>query len=382
MSLRKKITDAKRIVFKLGTNTLTNKEGDIALSRIYSFIEAISELRKEGREIIIVTSGAVGMGAKILNNIEGFDPVSVKQACAAVGQGKLMHFYEEALEKFNIITAQILLTADDFGNRKKYLSLRNTLNTLLELGVIPIINENDTVSTSELECFKENDIEVCFGDNDKLSAIVTSKLDADLLVILSDIDGLYDDDPRVNKNAKIIPVIEEITPDIESLGFEASKGGRGGMKTKIEAAKVVMHSGSMLLITNGKEIGIINRVFKGEEVGTLFLPVENLSGRKKWIAYATNINSHVKVNAGAKKALIEQKSSLMPIGIIEITNLFKKGDVISILDENGKEFAKGMTNYSSKECSMVIGKNSEEIEKILGFKNYDTVITRDNIVIL
>ena len=382
MTFRKNIKDAKRIVFKLGTSTLTNKDGNIALSRIYSFIESISDLKKDGKEIIIVTSGAVGMGAKFLANTEKFDPISVKQACAAVGQGKLMHFYEEALEKFNITTAQILLTADDFTNRKKYLSLRNTLNTLLELGVIPIINENDTVSTKELECYKENDVKVCFSDNDKLSALVTSKLDADLLVILSDIDGLYDDDPRINENAKIISIIKELTPEIEALGFEASKGGRGGMKTKLEAAKVVMHSGGMTLIANGKEVGIINKIFKGEEVGTLFLPVENLSGRKKWIAYATNINSHIKVNEYAEKALIENKSSLMPIGIIEIINSFKKGEVIGILDKNGKEFAKGMTNYSSIECKLVIGKHSEEIEKILGFKNYDTVITRDNIVIL
>lgn len=386
MTFRKNVKNSKRIVFKFGTNTITNKDGSIALSRIYSLLESISDLKKEGKEIIIVTSGAVGMGASILElnkqSSEKSDPISIKQACAAVGQGKLMHFYEEALEKFNIKTAQILLTTDDFANRKKYLSLRNTLNALLEFDVIPIINENDTVSTSELECYKENDVEVCFGDNDKLSALVTSKLDADLLVILSDIDGLYDDDPRINKNAKIISLVKEIDSKIEALGFEASKGGRGGMKTKIDAAKVVMHSGGMTLIANGQEPGIINKIFNKEEVGTLFLPVENLSGRKKWIAYATNINSYVKVNDGAKKALIEKKASLMPIGIIEIINSFKKGDVIGILDRDGKEFSKGITNYSSKECELVIGKNSDEIEKILGFRNYDTVITRDNIVIL
>lgn len=382
MTFRKKIKKAKRIVFKLGTNTLTNKDGYLALSRIYSFFESISDLKKEGKEIIIVTSGAVGMGAKALKNTEKFDPVSLKQACAAVGQGKLIHFYGEALEKFNITTAQILLTVDDFANRKKYLSLRNTLNTLLELNVIPIINENDTVSTSEHKYYKENDIEICFSDNDKLSALVTSKLDADLLVILSDVNGLYDDDPRINKDAKLISVIKELTPEIESLGFEASNGGRGGMKTKLEAAKVVMHSGGITLIANGKEVGIINRIFNGEEVGTLFLPVESLSGRKKWIAYASNINSYIKVNEFAKKALIEKKSSLMPIGIVEIINSFKKGDVIGILDKNGKEFARGMTNYASNECKQVIGKHSDEIEKILGLKNYDTVITRDNIVIL
>ena len=382
MEHRKNIKNAKRIVFKLGTNTIANKDGSIALSRIYSFIESLAELKKQGKEIIIVTSGAVGMGAKYLKNTEKIDPISLKQACAAVGQCKLMHFYEDAFEKFNITSAQILLTSDDFSKRKKYLSMRNTLNTLLELGVIPIINENDTVSTSELECYKENDIEICFGDNDKLSALVTSKLDADLLVILSDVDGLYNGDPRSDKTAEIISLVEDITPEIEALGFSASKGGRGGMKTKLEAAKVVMHSGGMTLIANGTKLDTIERIFKGEELGTLFLPIENLSGRKKWIAYASNINSYIKVNDGAKKALIEKKASLMPIGIMEIINDFKKGEVIGILDATGKEFAKGLTNYSTDECQLVIGKNSEEIEKILGFKNYDTVITRDNIVIL
>ena len=382
MSNRKNIKDAKRIVFKLGTNTIANKDGSVALSRIYSFIESLAELKKQGREIIIVTSGAVGMGAKYLKNTDKVDPISLKQACAAVGQCKLMHFYEDAFEKFDITSAQVLLTADDFSKRKKYLSMRNTLNTLLELGVIPIINENDTVSTNELECYKENDVEVCFGDNDKLSALVASKLDADLLVILSDVDGLYDGDPRSDEFAKVISLVEEITPEIESLGFSASKGGRGGMKTKLEAAQVVMHSGGMTLIANGKKLDTIEKIFKGEEVGTLFLPVENLSGRKKWIAYASNINSYIKVNEGAKKALIEKKASLMPIGILEIINTFKKGEVIGILDSTGKEFAKGLTNYSTNECNLVIGKNSEEIEKILGFKNYDTVVTRDNIVIL
>ncbi|HSA06359.1 MAG TPA: glutamate 5-kinase [Candidatus Gastranaerophilales bacterium] len=379
---RENIKNSKRIVFKLGTNIITNECGNIALSRVYSLIESIAKLKEENKEIILVTSGAVGMGAKILGNPRNHDPISLKQACAAVGQGRLMQFYEEALEKFNIKTAQILLTADDFSKRKKYLSVRNTLNTLLALDVIPIINENDVISTSELECYKEDNVAVCFGDNDKLSALVASKLDADILVILSDVDGLYNGNPKVEKNLKMISIVEEITPEIESFCFSASKGGRGGMKTKIEAAKIAAHSGSMVVIANGKDANIIKKIFNSEDVGTLFLSVEQLSGRKKWIAFATNISSYIMVNEGAKKALIEKKASLMPIGIIQIKNSFKKGDVIGIIDENNQEFAKGITNYSSKECKNVIGKNSEEIEKILGFKNYDTVITRDNIVIL
>ncbi len=382
MSNRNKIKDLKRIVLKFGTNIITNSAGKIALSRIYSLMESIAELKSQSREIILVTSGAVGMGAKILGNSKNHDPISIKQAHAAVGQGRLMQFYAEAFEKFNITTAQLLLTAEDFSARKKYLSLRNTLNTLLEMDVVPIINENDVVSTNELECYRENGVTVCFGDNDKLSALVAGKLDADILVMLSDVGGLYTANPRTNKDSQLIPLVRDITPEIEAYCQEASHGGRGGMRTKIEAAKIVVHSGSMVIIASGKDPGIIRKIFNGEEAGTLFLPVENLSGRKKWIAFATNISSSIKVNEGAKKALMSKKASLMPIGIIEIRNSFKKGDVISILDEQDREFARGMTNYSSTECRKVIGKNSEEVEHILGFKNYDTVVTRDNIVIL
>lgn len=382
MTDRNKIKKAQRIVIKLGTSTLTNDSGGIAIARMYSFVESIIKLKKENKEIIIVSSGAVEIGKTVLENTEKIDPVSLKQACASVGQSQLMHFYREAFDKFNVMPAQILLTAEDFSNRQKYLSLRNTLNTLLDLDVVPIINENDAISANEVECYKEKGIIVCFGDNDKLSALVTSKLDADLLIILSDIDGFYNDDPRKNKNATVFPFIKEITPEIEALGFEASKGGRGGMKTKLEAAKIVTHSGGMVLIVNGHNLEIIDDVFDGKKVGTLFLPVEQLSSKKQWIAYATNVKSFIKVNDGAKTALVDNKASLMPVGIIEVKNSFKKGDVVSILDKDGQEFARGMTNYESRKCRRVIGKHSDEIEKIIGFKNYDTVIARDNIVIL
>ncbi|NLF83112.1 MAG: glutamate 5-kinase [Candidatus Gastranaerophilales bacterium] len=382
MNEREKIKNLKRIVFKLGTNIITGDNGNIALSRVYALLEAIAELKTKGREIILVTSGAVGMGKKVLPNSGNHDPISLKQAYAAVGQGHLMRFYEEAFEKFGIKIAQILLTADDFSVRRKYLSLRNALNTLIELGVIPIINENDVISTSELESYKEYGVEVCFGDNDKLSAIVASKLDADVLVILSDVDGLYDGNPKIVKDAKLLSIIKEITPEIESFCSTASEGGRGGMKTKIAAAKIATHSGCVAIIANGNARDVVRRIFSGEEIGTIFLPVEQLSGRKKWIAFATNIGSYIKVNSGAKKALIEKKASLMPVGIIEIKNSFKKGDVVGIIDEQDVEFARGMVNYSSAECKKVIGMHSDEIEQIFGFKNYDTVITRDNIVIL
>ncbi len=378
----KNLQKSKRIVIKFGTNVLTNSDGNLALSRIYSFIEDIAQLKKQGKEIIIVTSGAVGLGAKKLKLGESPNLVSIKQACAAVGQSKLMYFYEDGFDKFDIVTAQILLTEDDFSIRERYLSLRDTLGTLLELGVIPIINQNDTVSTNELRGYKENDVKVCFGDNDKLSALVTSELDADLLIILSDIDGLFDKDPRKEPDAKLITEVSEITAEIEALGFEASKKGRGGMKTKLEAAKVVSRSGNYMIITNGKKPEAIKNVFSDNFVGTIFLPVENLSGKKRWIAYATNILGAVKVNSGAKKALIENFSGLLPAGITEIQNEFNRGDVISILDQNGKEFARGIANYSSEECEKLIGEHSDNIEKILGYKNYDNIVGRDNIVLV
>ncbi len=376
------LKNANRIVFKIGTNVLASNKGNLSLSTIYSFIEDVAELHAQGKEVIIVSSGAIGIGKKKLKIDSSADMVSLKQACAAVGQGHLMYIYEEGFDKFDIITAQVLLTEDDFSQRQRYLSLRNTLNELLKLKVIPIINQNDTVSTSEIEEYKHNNVKVCFGDNDKLSALVASKLDADLMVILSDIDGLFDKNPKTNADAKLIPLVKEISPEIEALGFEASQNGRGGMKTKLEAANVVTHSGNYAVIVNGERSHVINKMFGGNFYGTLFLPVENLSGKKRWIAYATNITGSIKVNNGAKKALVEDFSSLLSIGIAGVVNFFQSGDVISIVDENDEEFARGIVNYSSEECLKIMGKHSDEIETILGYKNYDTVVSRDNIALL
>ncbi len=378
---RKTITQANRIIIKFGTNILTNEEGEVSLPRVYSFIEDVSNLKKSGKEVILVTSGAVGLGKKKLG-IESTDATAMKQACAAIGQSKLMSIYESAFEQYDLIVAQILLTEDDFSQRKKYLSLRTTLNKLLELNVIPIINQNDTVSTIELDelyC----DMQVCFSDNDKLSALVASELDADLLVILSDIDGLFDSNPKTNSNAKIIPVVEQVTQEILDYGESASAGGRGGMKTKLEAARLVTRSGGTVLVANGKTPSIINQIFSGKEIGTIFLPNdEMLSGKKRWIGYATNILGKLIVNYGAKKAILEKDSSLLPIGVVGVINEFKKGEVVSIVDENEKEIARGIVNYKSQDCKKIAGAHSDDIGKLLGYKNYDAIITRDNITIL
>ena len=378
---RKEFVKAKRIVIKLGTNILRHDEGNVSLPRIYSFIEDISSLVNAGKEVILVTSGAVGLGKKRLG-LEGTTGTALKQACAAIGQSKLMKIYESGFDTYNLVAAQILLTEDDFSLRKRYLSLRTTLNKLLELGAIPIINQNDTVSTIEVDEMYEH-MQVCFSDNDKLSALVASELDADLLLILSDVDGLYDKNPKENPDAKIINVVEEVSDEILSLGTDASAGGRGGMRTKLKAARLVTRFGGKVLIANGKIPFVIKKVFAGENIGTMFLPqTEGLSDKKRWIGYATNIIGKITVNSGAKKALVEKEKSLLPIGVTEITNEFKKGDVVSILDEDGNEFARGITNYDSEACCKVIGCHSDDIIKILGFKTYDAIITRDNITIL
>ena len=343
------INDAKRIVFKFGTNVLRNDEGEISLSRIYSFIEDISKLHKQGKEIIIVTSGAVGLGAKRLN-VNSSDGLSVKQACAAVGQCQLMSIYEDGFNKYSINTAQILLTEDDFSNRIKYLSLNNVLNTLLDLKVVPVINQNDTVSTAELSESGNPLYGVSFSDNDKLSALVASKLDADLLVILSDINGLYTDNPKENPDAELISEVKSVTTEIEKFARSASKGGRGGMKTKLEAAKVVTHSGGYVKIANGKEPQIIRRLFSFEQLGTTFFPSEVFSQKRRWIAYATNITGQIIVNIGAKNAVVDENKSLLAIGITQIKGFFSHGDVVSILDENNNEIARGIANYNSDDC--------------------------------
>ncbi len=376
------LDNINRIVFKFGTNVLRNDEGYISLARIYSFIEAIAKFHRMGKEVLIVTSGAVGLGAKKIN-VQDLDEVALKQACAAIGQSQLMSIYEDGFSKFDIVTAQILLTEEDFSNRRRYLNLHSTLNMLLKYKVVPIINENDTVSSDELKQLYDV-TQISFSDNDKLSALVASELDADLLIILSDINGLYDDNPKTNPNAKFIHEVFEVTKEIESLGLDASKGGRGGMKTKLQAAKIVTRSGCALFIANGKKPNVLNNIFESEDK-TIFYPVEEtneLSTKKRWIAYATTIIGKLKVNAGAKKAVLEKESSLLPIGVTKVINSFKKGDIVSIIDEDGNEFARGIINYSSNDVEKIIGHHSDDILKILGYKNYDAVITRDHIVIL
>ena len=378
---REDFINVKRIVIKLGTNVLRGDDGYVSLPRVFSFIEDISNLVHSGKQVIVITSGAVGLGKKKLGLIST-EGTALKQACAAIGQSKLMSIYEEGFETYGLVAAQILLTEDDFSIRERYLSLRTTFNKLLELGTIPVINQNDTVSTIEISP-RFADMQVAFSDNDKLSALVASELDADLLVILSDVNGLYNKNPKEFPDAEIIKEVPEVTDEIYKLGTDASEGGRGGMRTKLEAARMVTRFGGKVLIANGKEPFIIKKIFAGEDFGTMFLPqTTGLSDKKRWIGYATNIVGKIVVNDGAKNALIKEEKSLLPIGVVKIINKFDKGDVISILDENGEEFARGIVNYNSEACLKLLGSHSDNILNILGYKNYDAIITRDNITIL
>ncbi len=367
------IENAKRIVFKFGTNILRNEDGDISLAHLYSFIEDLSYLYKQGREILIVSSGAVALGAKRLG-VDSSSSTTLKQASASVGQPLLMGIWQDGFEKYGITTAQILLTEEDFSNRKKYLSLRLTLHKLLENKVVPIINQNDTVSSSEPE-------HASFSDNDKLSSIVASKLDADLLVMVSDIDGLFDKNPKIYPDAKLISKVEKVTPKIEKLAQGASLGGRGGMVTKLTGAKVVTSSGLYAKIVNGKTPSIIRKVFD-DSIGTTFLPNKNLSHKKRWIAYATNIMGELTVNDGAKSAIIDNQKSLLSIGIEKVEGEFKRGEIVSVLDFEGKEFARGIASYNSSDIDKIKGHRSDKICEILGYKFDDDVIIKDNLVLI
>lgn len=379
---RQRVTSARRVVIKVGTNVIMRDDGAVALGRIYSIIESVANLRKQGKEVLLVSSGAVGLGAQRLELAQKPKQLNLKQACAAIGQSRLMAIYEEGFEKLGFITAQVLLTEDDFTVRRRYTNLQATLIKLLELGAVPIINENDTVSTLELETPAGSDPKPVFGDNDKLSALVMSKADADLLILLSDVDGFYTSNPKRNENAQLLSVVPEITAELEQGAEGAGERGRGGMKTKLEAARIAINSGGAAVIANGRHLGILDRIMAGENIGTIFLPAAQLPSKKRWIAYATNIAGRVIVNEGAKTALIERKASLLPAGVIMLENSFERGDVVSIVDSEGVEFARGIVNYSSAETAKLLGLHSDNIEKLVARKNYDALITRDNIVLL
>ena len=363
------LTESPTIVVKVGTRILTDASGHLSESQIESFANQLAEARAKGFRMVLVSSGAVGSGIGRLGLPGRPKDLAQLQAVAAVGQSALIEAYNHFLEKLGLHAAQILLTADDLEHRTKYLNVRNTLNALLEFGAIPIINENDTLSVAELK--------TTFGDNDRLAALVADLIHAPLLILLSDIDGLYDGDPR-KPGVKLIPTVHQIDASIQALAFDRLTGlSKGGMASKLRIAHQITNAGGAMIIANGREPKILQKILNCEDYGTLFLPQgTRMAARKQWIGYAIFPRGRVLVDDGCANALINKGKSLLPIGVREVQGDFDHGDVIAVCTLNGLEIGRGFTNYSSAELKEIQGKRSSEFEA-----EYEEVIHRDNLTL-
>jgi glutamate 5-kinase len=370
---RKKILETvKRVVIKVGSGVLTRRNG-LNLNVIDDLTTEICSLRQKGIEVILVSSGAIAAGLRKVGMAKKPDSLSGMQALAAMGQSNLIMVYEEAFARHGAKAAQILLTRDDLTNRRRYLNSRNTILTLLSWKIIPIINENDTVVVDEIK----------FGDNDNLSGMVTNLTDAQLLVNLTNIDGLYDRDPRTNPDAELIKVVTRIDEKIIGAADKIPGFlGKGGMASKITAAQKMTLRGIPTIIANGFKQGILKDIFSGKDVGTFFPPHEKSLGRKKhWIAFTKSPKGTLVIDKGAEKALLENGKSLLPSGITAISGRFNRGNSVVIVTEDDREVAVGLVNYNSDELNRILGVNTSQIESLLGYKHDDEVIHRDNLVL-
>ncbi len=361
-----------RLVVKIGSNIIAAKDG-LDEARIGAIASDIAAARGKGHEIVIVSSGAIAAGMGKLGIREKPSDIRMKQAIAAVGQSSLMWAYEKTFAEKGWKVAQVLLTRDVFSDRARYINAKGTLISLLGLKVIPIINENDTVAVEELR----------FGDNDQLAALVASLIEADRLIILSDVDGFYKEDPRLNPNAELMDIVEGITPKIEKMaGGSGSLVGTGGMYSKVLAAKKAVTAGIAVHIVNGRKNGIISGLLEGGRHGTLFMPTESrLSAKKGWIAYGVKAKGTLVIDDGAKEAVMSRGKSLLPSGIVQVEGEFKSGDPVYCVSLKGERIAKGLSNYSSREVEKIKGMKTSEIEKALGYRYSDEVIHRDNLVL-
>ena len=374
MSKREQIKKSKRCVVKIGSALLTNDGTGLNISGIKMWVKQITRLRKSGMEVVLVSSGAVAEGMCRLGLSKRPESLHELQAAAAVGQMGLIQSYESAFSKYDLHTAQVLLTHDDLSNRQRYLNARNTVRSLLDLGVIPVINENDTVVTDEIR----------FGDNDTLAALVANLIEADYLIILTDQNGLFDRNPREFKDAKLIL---EASANDSSLAAMAEGGagtfGRGGMATKISAAKLAARSGTSTLIAAGNETDVITRLFNAELIGTLLYAEQSpVAARKQWLAGHLQIRGQLTLDDGAVKKLCESGSSLLAVGVSEVKGDFSRGEIVSCVTADGKEIARGLANYNAKDTAQIKGKASNEIESILGYVDDAEIIHRDNLVII
>ena len=364
----------RRVVIKIGSSVLTDFTTVINFNAFASLVDQIAWVKNKGWEPVVVSSGAIAIGMRKLGLKECPHNIPLKQAAAAVGQTGLMENYDRFFKEKNLKVGQVLLTNLIFKDRSLFLNARNTLFTLLELGIIPIINENDSVVVDEIK----------LGDNDNLATITTNLVEADLLILLTDWDGLFETDPRNNQNARLIPLVKKIDREIEKLASNnKSHQGVGGMTTKIIAAKNATKYGIPVIIANGRVHGILESIFEGEKVGTLFLPQKaKLASRKHWIAYTLKPKGTLTIDAGAQEAILKKGKSLLAIGITKVEGKFQFGDSVGIINQNQKEIARGLVNYSSWELKKIIGIPTKEIDRILGYKHYDEAIHRDDLVVL
>jgi glutamate 5-kinase len=364
---------ARRVVVKIGSQVLASATG-IEEGRMRGLVAELAELHEGRKEIIVVSSGAVAAGMTRLGRKERPKTIPEKQALAAVGQIKLMALYEAHFSKFDKSVAQVLLTHEDLANRERYINAKHTFQMLLASSIIPIVNENDTVAVEEMK----------FGDNDHLSALVATLLEADLLVILSDVDGVYDKDPRVHADAQLISLISEARGLRRAIvGTSHSAAGTGGIATKLGAAEEAAAAGIPTVIASGMQSGVLGKVFAADPIGTLILPEPHrLTSRKHWIAYNLKPAGAVVVDQGAQEAVVRKGKSLLPSGLKEVHGAFGVGECVQCLDLEGREFARGLVNYSAQELNRIKGLHTSRIEKVLGYKAYEEIIHRDDLVVL
>jgi glutamate 5-kinase len=366
---------ADLVVVKVGTRVLTHPDGTLDNDRISRLAEEINLVSELGKTVVLVSSGAVGAGMSQMGLRQRPNDLAQLQAIAAIGQTHLIETYDRTFRKHGHRAAQVLLIADDFDDRTRYLNVRNTILSLIEFGAVPIINENDTVSVEELQ--------TTFGDNDRLAAMVTNLLRAPLLIILSDVDGLYDGDPA-DESSKVISVVDKIDDEVLAVVQQHSVGlGKGGMGSKLKAARIVTVAGENVIIASGSKPGVLSAILRGEEVGTLLLAQgKTVSPWKRWIAFSARPHGSITVDSGAHRAVADEGRSLLAIGISRVEGEFVKGEVLSLLDPEGNEFARGLTNYSSEEVRRVQGVQSDQIAEVLGHRPYKEVIHRNNLAVL
>jgi glutamate 5-kinase len=430
---QKRLRAARRVVIKLGTGIVTGSDGQFNAEHLEPVARTIARLKKDGRQIVLVSSGAVGLGrGRLCLHRDRLNDLVMRQACAAIGQSLLMHEYEKLFQVHGVHLAQVLLTEGDFVDRNRYSNLKQTMEALLKLGVLPIVNENDTVSTAELDYLNIRAGERIFSDNDRLAALVMSHIEADVLILLTDVEGLMqmdaarskavagkmrndvipsearnpssiDDQGKRDSSARrvlrndvalsdvansidsagiLIPLIEEISPELRALALGPSEGGRGGMLTKLDAAEIAMRAGGVAVIANGKKPETLDRIFEGEPTGSVFLSKTRMAGKRRWIAYAAGVRGRVIVNAGARDALTGGKASLLVTGVTGVEGEFDAAEVVSIVDAEGQEFARGISDYSRTDAEGMIGNGANGQAGGRAGGRAGVLVKRDNIVLM